>query len=248
MSKFSTVVKSFQRGAIKHSPEILTGIGIGCVFTAAILTGKATIKAVEIVEEKRREANEPLNKKGIVKVVWKKYIPAAGFFAVGVGCIIGARSITARRTAAMTAAYHISETAFQEYKDAVKETVGEEKEKKVRETVAKNQVKEHPVTSEIIIAKDKVLCYEPVSGRYFSSDINEIQRAVNTCNFRLRNEMWVSLNEFYYELGLEPTIPGNELGWNIDNGMFEVSFTTTLSKDDRPCLVICYDKIPSYDM
>ena len=60
-------------------------------------------------------------------------------------------------------------------------------------------------------------------------------------------DMYVSLNDFYYELGLKGTDLGDQLGWNINRGFIDLRFSTQLSEDDTPCLVIDYAVPPRYD-
>ena len=57
-------------------------------------------------------------------------------------------------------------------------------------------------------------------------------------NHRLMNEGMVSLNELYVELGMWTTKMGNEYGWNIDDGMIEATFSSTLTDDSEPCIVM----------
>lgn len=59
--------------------------------------------------------------------------------------------------------------------------------------------------------------------------------------------MYISLNEFYYEVGLRQTPVGNELGWNAnDDGLIDMKFSTQLV-DDQPCIVVDYHIQPRYD-
>ena len=92
------------------------------------------------------------------------------------------------------------------------------------------------------------MCYDSVSGRYFKSDMETIKKAENELDARLRNEMYVSLNEFYYEIGLEPLrVIGEDLGWNIDNGYLDLNFSSQIASDGTPCLVLDYGVAPRYD-
>ena len=63
----------------------------------------------------------------------------------------------------------------------------------------------------------------------------------------MRDEMYVSLNDFYYEVGLDNIKIGDELGWNIDNGYINLSFSSQLAGDGTPCLVIDYSIAPRYN-
>ena len=59
-------------------------------------------------------------------------------------------------------------------------------------------------------------------------------------------DMYISLNEFYDEIGLGPIPIGYDLGWNLDDGTIEVDFTSQLAEDGTPCLVILYNVNPKY--
>ena len=60
------------------------------------------------------------------------------------------------------------------------------------------------------------------------------------------SEMYISLNELYYELGLRCTEQGNELGFNINDGLIDIDFSAILSDDERPCVVLSYRVAPRY--
>jgi hypothetical protein len=63
----------------------------------------------------------------------------------------------------------------------------------------------------------------------------------------MRDEMYISLNEFYCEIGLSPVKMGDDLGWNIDTGYIDIEFSSQLAEDETPCLVINYKVAPRYD-
>lgn len=163
--------------------------------------------------------------------------------------MIGASSANAKRNAALATAYTLSESTLRDYQKKVVETIGEKKEQSVRDAVAKDRIEKTPVTTREVIVTEKgnALCLDYVSGRYFRSDRDTINRAINELNRRLRDEMYISLNDFYYELGLSSTGLGDQLGWNIDNGYIEPDFSSQLADDGTPCLVISYLVEPRYD-
>lgn len=249
MSKLSVFFKAARNTASKHSPEILTGIGIAGMITTTVLAVKATPKALKLMEDARYEKEEDLTVPEKVKVTWKCYIPATLLGVASVGCLIGANSVNLRRKAALATAYKLSETALAEYKEKVIETVGEEKAKDIRSAIAKDKMEKNPVTkSEVIITdKGESLFCDSISGRYFKSDMNTIEKAVNTINRRLLNEMSVSLTEFYSEIGLSPTSLSEELGWNMNDGQIEIDFSSQITDDGRPCIYIEYEIAPRYD-
>jgi len=249
-TNISAIIRSARCAAKKHAPELLTGFGIAGMLTATVLAVKATPKALALIErEKKAEQTDKLTAVQTVKAAWKCYIPAAVTCASSVACLVGASSTNARRNAALATAYSISETALREYKDKVVEVVGEKKEQAIEDAVAKEKLKEHPVSESkvYITGKGDTLCYDSISGRYFRSDIDKIKKAENIINHRMLSEMSVSLNELYYELGLEGIQIGDMLGWHVEKGCFEIIFSSQLTPDDEPCLVINYSIAPRYD-
>jgi hypothetical protein len=234
----------------KHTPELLTGFGIAGMITTTILAVKATPKALALIEkEKERQWVDELRPVDVVKTTWKCYLPATILGAASVGCLVGSSAVSLKRNAVLATAYKLSETALTEYKDKVVETIGEKKEKLVREAVAEDKVKQTPVKNNevIVTGKGKTLCLEPTSMRHFESDAETIRRAVNELNRRMRDEMYISLNEFYYELGLEGTDLGDMMGWNINIAYIDVTFTSALTPNDEPCLALVYNTAPIYD-
>ena len=261
------MVQDARNTAGKYSPQILTGLGIAGMLTTVVLAVKATPKALKNIDAEKERQNDELSKQakeqGIdicekvtnlkpidtVKATWKCYIPAVVTGAASTACLIGACSVNTRRTAALATAYKISETALHEYREKVIETIGEKKEEEVRDKVAQQKLADNPVASNtvIITTKGNTLCYDAFSGRYFRSDIEKIRRAENSINRRMFTDMYVSLNEFYDELELDHTDIGHQLGWNMDDGLLEIDFSSQLTEDGEPCLVISYNHSPKYE-
>ena len=234
---------------VRHSPELLTGIGIsGMAFMAALVVD-ATVKAVKTVEaEKKQKQVEKLDKADVVKLVWKYYIPAAIAGATSTACIVGASKINFKRNAALATAYTLSETALREYQGKVVETIGEKKEQVVRDAIANDHIERNPVSNTEVVITDRgnTLCYDMWAGRYFRSDIDKIRKAVNELNRTMLSDMYISLNDFYCEIGLPPTKMGDELGWNIDRGLIDIYFSAHLSENDEPCLAMNFNTRPDY--
>ena len=257
--QMKAIFTDLSKAARKHSPEILTGIGIAGMLSTTVFAVRATLKALMLIEEKKREkkfaGEQPeLTKVEIVKTAWKPYIPAVVTGLASVACLVGASSVNARRNAALAAAYALSETTLADYKEKVVETLGEKKAQEVKDAIAKDQVEKNPPSKSTVIATDKgeTLCYDSISGRYFKSDIEYIRRAVNNLNERLLFDTHVSLNEYYDEIGLEEIFPmGEDLGWTVDpdsanKGLIELDFSSQLT-EGTPCLVVGFSNAPRYD-
>ena len=240
--------KSARMWTEKHSPEILTGLGIAGMVTTTVLAVKATPKAMRLIEAKKKEEGvEKLTVLDTVKVAWKPYIPSFATGLASTACLIWASTESARRNAVLATAYQLSQTAFNEYKEKAVEVIGEKKESAIRDAVDKERIEKNPASkSEIIITeKGSTLCYDPISGRYFKSDIERIKRAENELNKRMLHDMfgYVSVNEFYDELGLEHISIGEDLGWNVSE-LIDIHFGSQLTDDGEPCVVLDYTVAP----
>lgn len=246
LTNVTNVTKSF---LVKRGPQILTGVGIAGMVTTAVMAVKATPKAIRLLEDTQAQKKELMTKSEVIKTCWKFYIPATVMGAASIACLVGANSVSARRTAALAAAYQLSETALTEYKEKVIETIGEKKEKVVREKIDKDHLEKNPVSkNEVIMTKSgNTLCYDSLSGRYFESDIETIKKAVNELNRRMTYDVYISLNDLYAELDMPFTIMGEDLGWNMDDGLIEVNFTSQIAEDGRPCVVMNFRHAPRYD-
>lgn len=243
------LIKSTKAVLVEHSPEILTGIGITGMVTTTVLAVRATPKALMLIEEKKRAENlDSLPPIDVIKTTWKCYIPAAATCVVSAACLIGASSVNLKRNAALAAAYTLSETALAEYQEKVVESVGEKKEKVIREKVTEEKIKKNPVSkNEVIITGNGTsLCFDPLSGRYFNSNRDHINRVVNELNKRMVDDMYVSLDEFYDEIGLNHVDLGDGLGWCVDKGLIKIDFDAHLADDGTPCLVLVYRVAPKY--
>lgn len=184
-SNITNIIKGIKASISRHSPEILTGIGIAGMVTTTILAVKATPKAIKLIEaEKQAKHVDALSPIDTVKTVWKCYIPAAMTGVSSIACLIGSNAINAKRNAALTTVYTLSEMARNEYKEKVIETIGEKKERTIKEKVDAERIKKDPVSKKEVIITEKgtTLCYDHVFGRYFKSDIDIINRAMNKIN------------------------------------------------------------------
>ena len=243
-------IKALARLIRQKSPELLAGIGIAGMLATVVLAVKATPKAVRIIDKMKEEQNDPPKKTEIVKATWKCYIPAAVSGAASIACLMAALVLNSQRSAALAAAYALSETARKEYSEKVSEIMGEQKQKEIEDSVAKDKMEKVPVSKQeaYITEHGNTLCYDSLSGRYFRSDIEKLRRAENDLNKRMMSENYISLNEFYYEIGLSDIKVGDWLGWNIaTTGLISLKFSAQIADDNTPCIVLYYGVPPEYD-
>lgn len=249
---FSKVSKSVELMVTENSTAILTGVGVVGTIATAVLTGRASFKAVEIIDRERNtrvadtgvciESEFPITQKA--KLVWPLYLPAVGMGTATVTSIIFANRISSKRAAALAAAYGLSDKAFHEYKEKTLQHLGIKKEESLRDEIAQDRVNLNPIEGQtIIIGDSEVLCYDAVTGRYFKSNMETIRQAENKINYEIIHQNAASLSSFYDEIGLPPTTYSDEVGWNLDN-LLEMMYSTTITADGRPCIVIDFRVAP----
>lgn len=258
LNSISTMAKNLGGVIFKNSPVILTGLATAGVITTAVLAVRATPKALLLIEEElhdrtgdwphpeARFAN--LTSREVVRITWRCYIPAIAVGCATIFCIVQSLSINQRRNAALASVYAITEKAFKEYQSKVIETIGQSKELKVRDSISEDRIKANPPSSNEVIftGKGEILCYDSLTGRYFKSSVEDIKQTINELNRRLMRDMFIELNELYYELGLAGTTLGSMMGWDIAKGLIDINFSTQLSEGNEPCLVLNYLVYPKF--
>lgn len=238
----------------KHSPEILTAMGVVGMITTTVLAVKATPKALEMIEDKKEELNlkpaDNLTAVETIQAAWKPYVPAVATGVFATTCLIAANSVHAKRYAGLATAYQISTTALNEYKEKVVETIGERKERVVHDKIAESHVKEiqPSVTTAYHTGSGHTLCLDLLSKHTFISDIDKIKRVMNDLNYRMTNgmEMCISLNEFYQGIGVPTMGYGDKMGWRVDEGLIDIHFGSFINEDDVPCVTIEFLNPPVY--
>lgn len=241
----------------QYSPAILTGVGVAGVVTTAVLAGRATPKAISLMEEYKAEKAQveeidiskvsvkPLE---VVQVVWREYVPTFIFGALTIASIISAQSISTQRNVALLGAYSLTEKAFDEYKSATKEIVTPHQEDKIQSVAAQKRMDSDPLVSDsqvIITGGGEHMCYDSLTGRYFKSDMETIRKAQNDINELVHDAGYASQNEFYDRLNLEPTTLGHQLGWTTGH-LMDLVFSPILDAQGRPCVSIGYRDLPLY--
>jgi hypothetical protein len=201
------LTKTCARFLRKNAGTLLAiGASVGVVLTA-IETGKATIKAEKLVELNKDVPEYSMKEK--VKDCWQFYIPAAVLGAGTIGCIIGSNMLSRKEIASLTAAYMALGKSYQQYRRQVAERVGGEEEKDIL-AAAQRKEEASPASSE------KVLCYEPISKRYFHATETELLGAFYETNRDFTENGYVALNDFYGYLNLDFVPALNDRGWSFD--------------------------------
>lgn len=234
----------------RNASTILTCIGgIGVVGTA-ILTAKATPKALRVIEEAKEEKGEELTVIEKVVVAGPKFVPAIVIGAATVTCIFGANVLNKRKQAALISAYALIDKSYNEYKDTLKELYGEETHNEIVDAIAIEKSKDVHVNAASFVTvcdtsleddySEPVLFYDEYGNRYFEASIEKVILAEYHLNRNFILRGYAPLNEFYDFLGLEPTEYGSTVGWSVEDELYWIDFNhrKVLLDDTLECYII----------
>lgn len=251
----------------EHGSTILTGVSVVAAIVAPILSATATpkaLKALEDAENKKYEnyiadhdpddgvVYEPLTKWEKAKVMAKYYIPTAAVTITGIGASIGSEAKNQKAIANISTAYSILSTSSQLFEKKVAENVSADKLNKIRADVAADEIKNHPKTLLLNPNNDNdrlAWFKDDFSKAYFRSDTVTLERARNEINNTMLNEGFVSLNEWYILIGIEPVEYGWEVGWrsiNLYGGElmnFHIEYSAL--DDGTPCGLLTFSPAPT---
>lgn len=242
------------RKASDNAPVILTALGVAGTISTAVLAVRATPGAMSKIEADQlivakpvgdEENNWRLSKFGVVKLVWKDYIPTTLMAAGTIAAIIGANTVANKRYAALTAAYTLTDRAYREYKEQVISEVGEKTSEKIQAKVAKKKWDADDMGNKevIIIGDGKTLCYDVYTGRSFLSSRQALEQAEIEVNKTIINSNYATLNDFWREVGLATTTPGENIGWNT-NDYCDLAIAAIIVEDGQPALSVDFHVPP----
>ena len=215
------LTKTCARFLRKHGGTILAMAASVGVVATAIETGRATTKAKHLLEvdEALRKYNEdeqgiveePPTKKEIVQTCWKAYVPAVILGGGTIACILGSNALNKKQIASLAAAYMALGKTYQEYRRQVAEHVGAEQEQEILKDTHTDDEDFVKMKSE-----EKLLCYEPISKRYFHATEAELLTAFYEVNHDFATNGYIALNDFYGYLNMDFVPELDDRGWSMD--------------------------------
>jgi len=279
--------------AKKNSPNIFFVGGVAGMVGSTVLACRATLKLSDILDEIRAEVEE-LKAFHLMKaqtedldldeaetsfnrdltLVWvrgamaitKLYGPAILVGSVSIGALTGSHVALSRRNAALAAAYATVVTAYDEYRERVRQEVGEERELHLYQNVEAQTIKKDG-------KKETVLAIGEGGGSPYSrifapnnprfQDVPEYNRMFlemqqTLLNKKLYADKHVLLNDAYEALGFPRTKEGCVVGWllngdgdgHIDFGLYTLTENVEFMLGNEQCVMldfnvdgVIYDKI-----
>lgn len=257
MSTINTMAKGIGKFVEKNAPTILTWVGIGCFTGASAYSVYNTFKAANKIEreEVKREENceHALTNGEKFKLVWKSYIPAVLLIGAGGAAVVTANHINLLRIEALATAYAASNGKVKELKEKLEKEMGIEKPVKGLHDhpVDKNRTNDSvedpdtppwdlPDTNFRRPRGQRVRVKDTITGRYFVSSIDDIEKAVNEFNKFAIAEGHGHMNDFYDFLGIDNSDIGNMLQFDVEKkgDTLEMQYDWETGPDDGPMLTI----------
>lgn len=159
----------------KHSPVILTAVGVAGFIGTTVLACKATLKVEDILDEHEeqmsviKEAAESEDRENYTDKDAKKdkatvmfvtgikiakvYTPAVILGAASMACVLGAQGIMSKRNTALAAAYSLVDGQLKEYRNRVIDELGAEADKRFLYGLDSEEIKVKEIDEETGKAK-----------------------------------------------------------------------------------------------
>lgn len=243
----------------KHISTVLCVIATAGIAATAILTAKATPKAMKLIEEAKKEKKE-LSKADTVIAAAPAYIPAIVSGVMTAACIFGANALSIKQQASLMSAYGILHANYGKYTGKVKEMLGVKTHHDILDAIAIEKVNEDSCVyvPDIMgpsylggseLDKEKRLFYDSYSDRYFETTLGRVLEAEYHLNRNFALGADVTINDFYLFLGIDKIDGGDDVGWaDYDGAIGWIDFDNVLSKlnDGREYVLICmtFEPIP----
>lgn len=208
------IINKVKFNVVKHSPEILMGLGIAGVITSTVLACRSTLKVQEILDYKEENMNnikEVLDEgredyteedarkdKTIIMTttairIMKLYIPSVIIGAGSIACLLESHNVMKNRNAGLAAALAATTESFKQYRERVTEKYGDEVDKEMRYGIKKEKKEKDgkKTKEEIVVGCDE----KELSGyaRYFNeNNINWSDDPQFNLMFLRQNQNWAN--------------------------------------------------------
>ena len=201
------------------APKIIFGLGIAGMVGASVWAVAETPKACEAIKKRKEKLkSEKLPVKELVKTTYKYYLGPVIIELASIGCLIGYAVGQDRKFAGLATAYGMLEDSAIAYKNKVVETIGEKKNENIEEKVAQEKADRIIFDDGEIVhtGLGNKLFYDPYSNRAFLCDWKYIEKACLAVSHKLYNGDLPTLEDFYDEINLSPTILSRYFGWEAE--------------------------------
>lgn len=188
----------------RNSIKFLMGVSVVGIIGTAVLSIRATKKAVHILEMTKDESIHDLSMAEKGRLLLPTYLPVILSVSGTILCVMSMNHISKKSQGRILAAYSLLNLQFQEYRNSVKTLYGQNTDADIMRKVE---------------SKNEVIFVEDLLGKPFVSTIENVQRAEYELNrlFILRG--YASVNDFLTFIGVQEKGLGERFGWSFDIGV-----------------------------
>ncbi len=243
----------FVRNIRKNRSKILKGVGFTGMFVSQILTIPATVKAVRACDKRKEELGvEKLPVKEIIKTSWKCYIPSILITSGSAAGMITGESIDLKNTKLISATCKAAEQTFADYRNETVKQIGEKQSKEIESNVLSAQAEQVKPSESFLIQGSEnggTLFYEPVTGTFFYSTRNKVDKAFNDLSAQMIRENYVDLGDLFDYIGLKKVDACYVLGWNSCKSKTVVPkyYWSGVEETMTPYVIMSYEVYPTTD-
>lgn len=224
-------IAKLKKSLIKKAPTILTVVGAVGMVATVVLAVSETPKALEVIENAKKNQEEPMTKFDMVKATAPIYIPAALTGAATLGCFFGANVLSAKQIESLNGALLSAVTYHQAYREKCIDIAGSEVDEQIRTELARKFPNVH--VNNLDIPDQKCIWLDEDTGETIEAYEREIMDAEYHINRNYILHGGVSLNEFREMLGFTQTLDGEDRGWWMEDGYMWIDFYhVEISRDD----------------
>ena len=234
--------KMFSNFWKKNKTKIEIGVILSAFIGATLIAIKNTPKANKVLEDFDSIEDQKLKRDCIIEV-GKIYLPSILLTITGTVMLIRTMNKKDNKILALSSIYQITEESLNKYKDIVLNEVGKNTYSKIESKYREDDIKNN--SDKIIITNSgNILFLDTLTNRNFRSDMNFIDKVINTLNNRINQGEFISQNDLYYELGLDSVPTGDDIGWSYDTtGIINIKKDSIITENE-PCVVIEYKNLP----
>ncbi len=200
---------------------ILGAVGMGATVALAI---KATPKAHEKLEEKKKEVQrEQLTIQETVETCSHDYIPMAATGIASLACFFGANVLSRKQQASMASAYTALASLYEGYRKQVRTICGEKTDEEMQRAMvqeAKDAEDDLPPWGEL---QSFYLDFTD-TPEFFERTMEEVLEAEYSINRYFALKHRITVNEFMDIMHLPAVDGGDVIGWRADAADVESGF------------------------
>lgn len=234
-----TGLSSAKKVFVLNLPGILHGMAVGGVVITGIEAFKAGMNCKEVmIENGITEENWTEEWKKLAPIVAKP----VGTGLITIFCIAGAATKSQRIQAAMASACAMDKDALNELDKKAREEYGDKKVDKLYSSISEEKVKNNPPDEKTVIVtgNGEYLIYEPLTARYFRSEINHVKAVINVLNEEINGGAFISVNDYCDRIcGMPDSQINWDIGWSLETtGIISIKEDYTGAANGEPCLIL----------